>query len=181
MLTFQEALDYLYARLPMYQRVGKIAYKKDLDNTITLLKGVGNPENRFKSIHIAGTNGKGTSAHALAAILQEAGYKTGLYTSPHLLRFTERIKINGQEVSEAFVAAFVHKYRLLLDEVSPSFFEATVAMAFEYFATQKVDIAVIETGLGGDWTVPMSSFRRCHSSPISGLIIPIYWVIPLKK
>jgi len=149
MLTFQEALDYLYARLPMYQRVGKIAYKKDLDNTVALLKGVGNPENHFKSIHIAGTNGKGTSAHALAAILQMAGYKTGLYTSPHLLRFTERIKINGQEVSEVYVADFITNYRSLLEAVSPSFFECTVAMAFDYFAKEQVDIAVIETGLGG--------------------------------
>lgn len=149
MLTFQEALDYLYARLPMYQRVGKIAYKKDLDNTIALLRGVGNPENHFKSIHIAGTNGKGTSAHALAAIFQLAGYKTGLYTSPHLIKFTERIKINGKEVSEAFVAEFVQRYQPLLDEVSPSFFECTVAMAFSYFAQEEVDIAIIETGLGG--------------------------------
>ncbi len=149
MLTFQETLDYLYSRLPMYQRVGKIAYKNNLDNTIALLKGVGNPETKLKTVHIAGTNGKGSSAHALAAILQLAGYKTGLYTSPHLKRFTERIKINGKEISETAVVSFVHQYQGLLETIHPSFFEATVAMAFDYFARENVDIAVIETGLGG--------------------------------
>jgi dihydrofolate synthase/folylpolyglutamate synthase len=133
----------------MYQRVGKVAYKKDLTNTIALLDALDNPHRKFKSVHIAGTNGKGTSAHAIAAILQVAGYKTGLYTSPHLKRFTERIKINGEEIGEEEVLAFTSSNRELIDRIQPSFFEVTVAMAFNYFANQQVDIAVIETGLGG--------------------------------
>ena len=149
MNSFEEALNFLYEKLPMYQRVGKVAYKKDLTNTLKLLDSLDNPQDSFKSIHIAGTNGKGTSAHAIAAILQLSGYKTGLYTSPHLKRFTERIKINGQEISEQAVVDFTNANRNIIDVVKPSFFEVTVAMAFDYFAKEKVDIAVIETGLGG--------------------------------
>lgn len=149
MNSFEEALNFLYEKLPMYQRVGKIAYKKDLTNTIKLLEPLGNPHTTFKSVHIAGTNGKGTSAHAIAAILQLSGYKTGLYTSPHLKRFTERIKIDGKEISEDAVLDFTKQNRELIDEVKPSFFEVTVAMAFDYFAKERVDVAVIETGLGG--------------------------------
>lgn len=149
MMTFQQALDYLMARLPMYQRVGKVAYKKDLRNTLALLEALKNPHQRLKTVHIAGTNGKGTSAHALAAILQESGYRTGLYTSPHLKSFTERIKINGREVAQDWVARFTEKNQGLFEQVQPSFFEATVAMAFAYFEEQAVDVAVIETGLGG--------------------------------
>ncbi len=149
MSTYSETLDYLYSRLPMYQRIGKTAFKKDLTNTVRLMEGLDNPHKKFKSIHIAGTNGKGTSAHALAAILQTAGYKTGLYTSPHLKNFTERIKINGEEVSREFVIQFVDTNRQLIEEVNPSFFEVTVAMAFDFFEKESVDIAVIETGLGG--------------------------------
>jgi dihydrofolate synthase / folylpolyglutamate synthase len=149
MPTYKETLHYLYESLPMYQRVGAIAYKADLTNTIALCAAIGNPQNKFRSVHVAGTNGKGSSSHMLAAVLQTAGYKTGLYTSPHLKEFTERIKIDGVEVSKDFVVDFVERIRPSIDEIKPSFFEITVAMAFEYFATQQVDIAIIEVGLGG--------------------------------
>ncbi len=148
-MTYQEALDFLYQRLPMYQRVGAVAFKKDLSNTIALSELVDNPHRSFKSVHIAGTNGKGSSAHALASILQEAGYRTGLYTSPHLHSYRERIRINGQMIEEDFVADFVGKHQDAILEIAPSFFEITVVMAFAYFAQKQVDIAVIETGLGG--------------------------------
>lgn len=147
--TYQEAIDYLYAHAPMFQRIGAAAYKADLHNTKELLAELGNPEKKFKSIHIAGTNGKGSSSHMLASILQSAGYKTGLYTSPHLKEFTERIKINGQEVDRGFVVEFVNQIRPAIERIKPSFFEITVAMAFEYFAAHEVDFAVVEVGLGG--------------------------------
>jgi dihydrofolate synthase / folylpolyglutamate synthase len=147
--TYQQTLDYLYENLPMFQRIGAAAYKADLSNTIRLCDALGNPQDKFKSIHVAGTNGKGSSSHMLASIFQEAKYKTGLYTSPHLKSFTERIRINGVEVSETFIIEFVNRIQPLIDELKPSFFEITVAMAFEYFAQEKVDIAVIEVGLGG--------------------------------
>jgi len=146
--NYQAVLDYLYTQLPMFQRVGG-AYKKDLSNTIKLCDALGNPENKFKSIHIAGTNGKGSCAHYLSSILQESGYKTGLYTSPHLKDFTERIKINGSQMPQPDVVDFVNTYSKLIEEVKPSFFEITVAMAFEFFAQQEVDIAVVEVGMGG--------------------------------
>ncbi len=148
-MTYQQTIEYLYAHLPMFSRIGAAAYKADLHNTIALCNALGNPQSKFKSIHIAGTNGKGSTSHMLAAILQQAGYKTGLYTSPHLKDFRERIRINGEMVSEAFVVEFVARTKMLSEEIQPSFFELTVAMAFEYFARQQVDIAVIETGLGG--------------------------------
>lgn len=148
-LSYQETLEFLYAQLPMFQRVGAVAFKKDLGNTKALCKTLGNPEKRFKSIHIAGTNGKGSVSHMLAAILQSAGYKTGLYTSPHLRDFRERIRIDGHMIFEQEVVAFTDKMRPVIAEVSPSFFELTVAMAFDHFAQNEVDIAVIETGLGG--------------------------------
>lgn len=148
-MTYDECLQYLYERLPMFQRQGAAAIKKDLTNTIRLLEGLGNPHEQLRSVHIAGTNGKGTSAHALAAILQAAGYKTGLYTSPHLKSFTERIRIDGQEIPPAAVAAFVTNNQKLIESINPSFFEVTVAMAFDYFARMGVDIAIVETGLGG--------------------------------
>ena len=148
-MNFSETIEFLYSRLPMYQRDGKSAYKKDLTNTIRLLEVLDNPHTKFKSIHIAGTNGKGTSAHGIAAILQSAGYITGLYTSPHLKSFTERIRINGNEISESYVIDFVKKIAESIELIKPSFFEITVAMAFDYFASRKVDVAVIETGLGG--------------------------------
>jgi dihydrofolate synthase/folylpolyglutamate synthase len=133
----------------MFHRVGPAALKPGLDNTIQLLARLGNPEQHFRSIHIAGTNGKGSSSHMLAAILQVAGYKTGLYTSPHLKSFTERIKVNGMDIDKDFVVAFVNRNKQHMEEIRPSFFEVTVGMAFEYFATHQVDIAIIETGLGG--------------------------------
>ena len=133
----------------MYQQVGKIAYKKDLTNVKLLLQALGNPHAHFPSVHIAGTNGKGSSAHSLAAIFQTAGYRTGLYTSPHLKSFTERIRINGKEIPEKEVIRFVQNYRALMETVQPSFFEVTVAMAFEFFARERVEIAVVEVGLGG--------------------------------
>lgn len=146
---YQQTLDYLYQSLPMFQRVGAAAYKNDLTNTVVLCKALGNPEKGFKSVHVAGTNGKGSSSHMLAAILQSAGYKTGLYTSPHLKEFTERIRINGKEIDRASVISAVGRMKPVLEDIHPSFFEVTVAMAFQYFAEQKVDVAVIEVGLGG--------------------------------
>ena len=149
MITYQEALDYLYQQLPMFSRIGAAAFKKDLHNTLALCEALGNPQQRFKSIHIAGTNGKGSTSHMLAAILQQAGYKTGLYTSPHLQDFRERIRINGAMIPEDRVVEFVQRMRPATEQIQPSFFEWTVAMAFDYFASEQVDIAVIETGLGG--------------------------------
>src|SRR6478736_10409986 len=146
---YRSTLEYLYKNLPMFQRVGAIVYKSDLSNTIALCKVLGNPEQKFKSIHIAGTNGKGSSSHMIAAILQSAGYRTGLYTSPHLKEFTERIRINGQEVGQAFVVDFVKRIQPSIENIKPSFFEITVAMAYDYFVQQEVDVAVIEVGLGG--------------------------------
>lgn len=148
-MTYQETLDFLYRKLPMYQRSGKAAIKKDLTNTYALLEGLGYPHLNLKCVHIAGTNGKGTSAHTIAAILQSAGYKTGLYTSPHLKNFTERIRINGTEADQAFVISFIEEHKALIEKVQPSFFELTVVMAFQYFYQQNVDISVIEVGLGG--------------------------------
>ena len=133
----------------MFSRIGAAAYKADLTNTIRLCDTLGNPQQKFKCIHVAGTNGKGSTSHMLAAILQTAGYKTGLYTSPHLKDFRERIKVNGEMVSEEFVILFTERIRARIEEIEPSFFEITVVMAFEYFAQQEVDIAIIETGLGG--------------------------------
>ena len=148
-MTYKETIDYLFTRLPMFSRIGAAAIKKDLHNTIVLCESLGNPHNKFKSIHIAGTNGKGSVSHMLAAILQTAGYKTGLYTSPHLHDFRERIKINGEMISEEFVINFTKRIQPLIDELEPSFFEITVAMAFDYFAQQEVDVAIVEVGLGG--------------------------------
>lgn len=148
-MTYTQTLEYLFSRLPMFSRIGAAAYKADLTNTIKLCNALGNPQNKFKAIHIAGTNGKGSTSHLLAAIMQTAGYKTGLYTSPHLKDFRERIKIDGIMCDEDFVVAFIGKIKPLIEEINPSFFELTVAMAFEYFALQKIDIAIIETGLGG--------------------------------
>lgn len=148
-MTYPETLDYLFNSLPMFQRVGASAYKSDLDNTLALCGFLGNPERKFKSIHVAGTNGKGSTSHTLAAIFQTAGYKTGLYTSPHLKSFTERIRVNGDEIAQDAVVQFVTKNKDFLDDLKPSFFEMTVGMAFWYFAQQKVDIAVIEVGMGG--------------------------------
>ncbi|MGB4773829.1 MAG: folylpolyglutamate synthase/dihydrofolate synthase family protein [Daejeonella sp.] len=147
--TYQETINYLYSRLPMFTRVGSSAYKADLNNTIEFCRILDNPHRKFKSIHVGGTNGKGSTSHMLAAILQIAGYKTGLYTSPHLRDFRERIRVNGQMIREEEVIQFVQDHQNSIEVIEPSFFEATVAMAFDHFARQKVDIAVIEVGLGG--------------------------------
>lgn len=147
--TYSQTLNYLYSCLPMFHRVGPAAYKADLSNTIKICKALGNPENKFRSVHIAGTNGKGSTSHLLAAVLQEAGYKTGLYTSPHLKVFRERIRINGKMIPKNYVVKFVADHKKLFSKVEPSFFEWTVALAFDYFANEKVDIAIVETGLGG--------------------------------
>ncbi|PSL07543.1 bifunctional folylpolyglutamate synthase/dihydrofolate synthase [Cecembia rubra] len=148
-MTYQETLDFLFNALPMFQRVGAAAFKKDLSNTHALCEHLGQPQKKFKSIHVAGTNGKGSTSHSLCSVLMEAGYKVGLYTSPHLKSFTERIKINGAEIPEQVVIDFVLNNKAFLEMLRPSFFEMTVAMAFWYFAKQEVDIAVIEVGMGG--------------------------------
>lgn len=148
-MNYQETLDYLFNALPMFQRVGASAYKADLTNTIALCTHLGNPQKQFKSIHVAGTNGKGSTSHSLASIFQAAGYKTGLYTSPHLKSFTERIRINGQEINKEDVVEFVAINKGFLDQLQPSFFEMTVGLAFWYFAKEEVDIAIIEVGMGG--------------------------------
>src|SRR5690348_16823235 len=148
-MNYRETLVYLFSRLPMFSRIGAAAYKDNLDNTLYLAGYLDNPQTKFRSIHIAGTNGKGSVSHMLASILQTAGYKTGLYTSPHLKDFRERIKIDGEMISETAVIGFTQRIKPLIAAIQPSFFEITVAMAFEHFAEEKVDIAVIETGLGG--------------------------------
>ncbi|MFZ4521546.1 MAG: bifunctional folylpolyglutamate synthase/dihydrofolate synthase [Bacteroidales bacterium] len=148
-MTYSQTIEYLFARLPMYHRVGAQAYKANLDNTVALCNLLENPQDHFKAIHITGTNGKGSVSHMLASILQAAGYRTGLYTSPHLVDFRERIRVNGKMISKRFVTSFVGKYRGQYECFEPSFFELTVGMAFEYFRQQKVEIAVIEVGLGG--------------------------------
>jgi dihydrofolate synthase/folylpolyglutamate synthase len=148
-VTYSETIDYLFTKLPMFSRIGPAALKKDLHNTLAVCNILGDPQNKFQSVHIAGTNGKGSVSHMLAAILQTAGYRTGLYTSPHLYDFRERIKVNGKMVPEDFVIDFTERMRGPIENIQPSFLEITVAMAFEYFANEKVDIAIIETGLGG--------------------------------
>ena len=149
MKSYQQTLDFLFSQLPMYQRQGAAAMKKNLDNILALCEVLGNPQNKFKSIHIAGTNGKGSVTHILASILQKSGLKVGCYTSPHYKDFRERIKINANFIPEQHIIDFVEKNKALILKIQPSFFEITVAMAFEYFANEKVDIAIIETGLGG--------------------------------
>lgn len=148
-MNYHETITWMFSQLPMYQNQGKSAYKKDLTNTLKLAKHLYNPHLEFKSIHVAGTNGKGSTSHILASVLQEAGYKVGLYTSPHLKDYRERIKINGKEISKNFVIGFIKRNKAFLDSHFLSFFEMTVGMAFDYFAYKQVDIAVIEVGLGG--------------------------------
>lgn len=148
-MNYGETLEYLYAKTPMYQKKGDVAYKEGLDNILRLDGIFGHPHHAYKTIHIAGTNGKGSVSHTLAAILQSAGYKTGLYTSPHLKDFSERLRVNGKPVDKHFVSRFVEKAKPYIEEIKPSFFEITTIMAFEWFRRQKVDVAVIETGLGG--------------------------------
>ena len=148
-MTYQETLDFMYSQLPMYHRIGAAAYKADIQPTIDMMAALGNPERKFRSIHVAGTNGKGSVSHFLASILQEAGYKVGLYTSPHLVDYRERIRINGEMIPQEDVVDFVERNRGMFAELKLSFFEMTVGMAFDYFARQKVDIAVVEVGMGG--------------------------------
>ena len=148
-MDYQDTLTYLYNSVPMFQQVGGSAYKEGLENTLTLDAHFEHPHRSFRSIHVAGTNGKGSCSHTLAAILQEAGYRVGLYTSPHLVDFRERIRINGQPIPEEYVIRFVEQERGFFEPLHPSFFELTTAMAFRYFADEKVDVAVIEVGLGG--------------------------------
>lgn len=148
-MDYPQTIEYLFTRLPMYSRIGAAAYKSDLINIRELSRQLGNPEKKFKSIHVAGTNGKGSTSHMLAAILQKAGYKTGLYTSPHLHDFRERIRINGHMIPEIKITGFTERIRQLIEQIEPSFFEITVAMAFEWFAQEQIDIAVVEVGLGG--------------------------------
>jgi len=148
-MTYSDTLKYMYSQLPMFHRVGAAAYKANLDNTIAICKMLNDPQKKFKSIHIAGTNGKGSTSHMLASVLQEAGYKVGLYTSPHLKDFRERIRVNGKMISKKYVVGFVEKYKADFEKIQPSFFEMTVGLAFQCFADKKVDVAVIEVGLGG--------------------------------
>lgn len=148
-MTYQDTLTWMFSRLPMYQRQGTSAYKKDLGNIQKFSTYLNHPETKFKSIHVAGTNGKGSTSHILASVLQEAGYKVGLYTSPHLRDFRERIKINGNQVSKQFVLGFIKRTKSFLEKENLSFFELTVGMAFDYFSKKDVDIVVVETGLGG--------------------------------
>lgn len=148
-MTYAETLDFIFHKLPMYSRIGSAAYKADLHNIRTLCRHLGDPHLHFKSIHVAGTNGKGSVSHMLAAIFQTAGYKTGLYTSPHLYDFRERIRLNGVMITKEYVTSFVENLQPLIEEIEPSFFEITVAMAYQFFAEQNVDMAIIEVGLGG--------------------------------
>ena len=148
-MNYQETIEWMFNQLPMYQNQGASAYKKDLTNTLLLAEYLGNPERKIKTIHVAGTNGKGSTSHLLAAVLQEAGYKVGLYTSPHLKDFRERIKINGKDISEEYVCQFMNVHRNFFETQQLSFFEMTVGLAFDYFSNQNVDIAIIEVGMGG--------------------------------
>lgn len=148
-MDYQDTLTYLYNSAPMFQQVGGSAYKEGLENTLALDEHFGHPHRKFRTIHVAGTNGKGSCSHTIAAILQEAGYSVGLYTSPHLVDFRERIRVNGQPIPEEYVIRFVEEERCFFEPLHPSFFELTTAMAFRYFADKKIDVAVIEVGLGG--------------------------------
>jgi dihydrofolate synthase/folylpolyglutamate synthase len=148
-MNYSDTLDWMFNKLPMYQRIGAAAYKADLNNTIQLLNLLDNPQNNFKSVHVAGTNGKGSTSHMLASVFQEAGYKTGLYTSPHLRDFRERIRINGEMIPEENVVQFIDNYKEKFEAMELSFFEMTVGMAFDYFSKEKIDIAIVEVGMGG--------------------------------
>lgn len=148
-MNYQETLNYLYNSAPLFQNIGQGAYKEGLENTLKLDEYFKSPHKKFKTIHIAGTNGKGSCSHTIASILQSAGYKTGLYTSPHLIDFSERIRVNGKPIDQQFVVDFVREHKHFFEPLHPSFFELTTAMAFLYFAEQQVDVAVIEVGLGG--------------------------------
>lgn len=168
-MDYLQTLDYLFSKLPMYSRIGAAAYKNDLHNTIALCDALGRPDQRIRTIHVAGTNGKGSVSHMLASVLQSAGYRTGLYTSPHLYDFRERIKVNGKMIEQQQIVDLVQRLRPMIEKIDPSFFEVTVAMAFEHFAQENVDIAVIETGLGGR----LDSTNVIH--PVLSVITNIDW------
>ena len=148
-MTYQQTIDYLYNQLPVFQKVGGTAYKEGLDNSLALDNYFGHPHRNYKTIHVAGTNGKGSTSHLIAAILQQAGYKVGLYTSPHLIDFRERIRVNGEKISEEYVVDFVDRHKSAFEPIQPSFFELTMMMSFLYFSDLKVDVAIIEVGMGG--------------------------------
>ena len=158
-MNFQETLDFLYSQLPVFQRDGAKALELKLDRTLQFMHYLGEPQKAFKSVHVAGTNGKGSVSHMTASVLQHAGYKVGLYTSPHLKDFRERIRIDGDCITEDKVIGFVESHRLFIEEFKPSFFELTVAMAFDHFASQAVDIAVIEVGLRLKRAYPWSAMK----------------------
>ncbi|HRH35429.1 MAG TPA: Mur ligase family protein, partial [Catalimonadaceae bacterium] len=147
--SYPEILDFLFTRLPVFQRIGDAAYKPGLDTILNFCKEIGDPQTKFPTVHIAGTNGKGSSSHSIASVFQEAGYKTGLYTSPHLVDFRERIRINGNQISESEVVETIESWRQQIDRFEPSFFELTVALAFHHFAMHRVDVAIVEVGMGG--------------------------------
>lgn len=148
-MNYQETLDWMFNQLPMYQMIGGAAYKANLDNALALTQMLGNPHRNFKSVHVAGTNGKGSTSHLLASIFQEAGYKTGLYTSPHLRDFRERIRVNGEMIPEEYVISFIQQHKNAFEQMQMSFFEMTVGLAFDYFSKEQVDIAIVEVGMGG--------------------------------
>jgi dihydrofolate synthase/folylpolyglutamate synthase len=148
-MNYEEVIEFMFNSLPMYQRIGQAAYKADLKNTLLLDEHTGNPHKEFKTIHVAGTNGKGSVSHSIASVLQEAGYKTGLYTSPHLTDYRERIRVDGQIIEKDYVCDFINRNKSIIDEIKPSFFEMSVALAFCYFRDSKVDVAVVEVGMGG--------------------------------
>lgn len=162
----EDVMNFLYSQLPAFHRVGPAAYKPGLDNTYALMKVVGNPHEHGKTIHIAGTNGKGSTSHLVASALQEAGYRTGLYTSPHLVNFGERIRINGQMIADEAIMDFVKTYHSEWESIQPSFFEITVALCFWYFKRENVDIAVIETALVADLIARISLNRRLRPSQV---------------
>ncbi|MEG1021538.1 MAG: Mur ligase family protein, partial [Myroides sp.] len=146
---YHETVEWMFAQLPMFQRIGTDAFRKDLTNTLKIAAHLNNPERNFKTVHVGGTNGKGSTSSLIASVLQEAGFKVGLYTSPHLVDFRERIRINGEEISKEFVVDFIEQNKSFLESNKLSFFEMTVGMAFQYFSDQNVDVAIIEVGLGG--------------------------------
>ncbi|MBQ2065133.1 MAG: bifunctional folylpolyglutamate synthase/dihydrofolate synthase, partial [Paludibacteraceae bacterium] len=148
-MNYSETLQYLFVKTPMFSQVGAAAYKEGLDTTLALSAEYGDPHKAYKTVHVAGTNGKGSTTHTIASVLQEAGYKTGLYTSPHLKDFSERIRVNGKPIDEQYVVDFVENAKPLIDKLQPSFFESTTIMAFKYFLDLGVDVAVIDTGVGG--------------------------------
>ena len=180
-MTYKEATTYLFDSVPMFQNVGGTAYKEGLSNTLLLDEHFGHPHRKFRTIHVGGTNGKGSCSHTLAAILQTAGYKVGLYTSPHLTDFRERIRVNGKMIPECEVVSFVEDERSFFEPLHPSFFELTTALAFKYFAKAEVDVAVIEVGMEDAWTAPTSLLRICPSLPISVLTTCNFWETPLRK